>query len=177
MMLRRTRADQVVPVYNQFTRKYGTPAKAAKLSEDRLEELLTPLGLRWRGRQMHQTVQYLHHSYAKHGPTPADDLKDIPGVGDYSNAMLRNRLFDERVAPIDANFVRFFYRLMNRPFLPDDRRKPELIALANAFVRSKHAADLNLAILDLAALVCRPARPFCAECPLIRECATGRDTP
>lgn len=176
MMLRRTRADQVVPVYRHFTATYDTPAKAARLSEARLEELMQPLGLRWRGRQLYQTIQYLRDAYAKRRPAPADDLRDIPGVGEYSSAMLRNRLFAERVAPIDSNFVRFFYRLLGRPFQADDRRKPELIALANDFVQSKHAADLNLAILDLAALVCRPARPACDECPLAKECATAVGT-
>ncbi len=174
MMLRRTRADQVVPVYRDFTKRYGTPARAARLSADDLESLLSPLGLRWRGRQMFRTVQYLRDSYAKRAPVAADDLLRIPGVGDYSNAMLRNRLFGERVAPVDANFVRFFTRLLGRPFRAEDRRRPYLIHLAHDFVQSPRSRELNLAILDLGALVCRPARPACAGCPLREGCVTGR---
>lgn len=174
MMLRRTRADQVRPVYERFTRRFDNPQEAARLSAAAVEKMLTPLGLRWRAREMHKTIHYLKDNYALRQLTSADDLRAIPGVGGYSDAMLRNRLFDERVAPIDVNFIRLFSRLRNLPYDDRGRRDPRINELCNRFVNSKHSKELNLAILDLGALVCRPLKADCGECPLRSHCETGK---
>lgn len=175
MMLRRTRADQVVPVYVRFTERYPNPAATAGVETGTLEALFEPLGLRWRARQMAGTLHYLRHSFAQHEPHPQTDLRAIPGVGDYSEAMLRNRLFDEPRAAVDANVVRIFLRWQGLPPFAEARRDREMWELGNRFVRHERSQDLNLALLDFGSLVCRPVRPRCGECPLTRLCR-GRST-
>ncbi|MEQ9365453.1 MAG: hypothetical protein RIF32_14500, partial [Leptospirales bacterium] len=175
MMLRRTRADQVVPVYLEFCERYETPEAAARATPRTFNRLFHPLGLAWRGRQLRETVQFLSDRYENRAPIPADELQEIPGVGPYCSAMLRNRLFDERVATVDSNVARFICRLLNRPYHAESRRDREVIALANRFVNSPRSRDLNLAILDLSALICKPRAPLCGECPLAGLCETGRD--
>ena len=176
MMLRRTRADQVEPVYREFSRRFASPAQAARASDPTFQKLLRPLGLEWRARQLRDTVQHLTHSFAGRAPAPQDDLLDIPGVGPYANAMLRNRLFGERLAAVDSNVARFVCRLAGEPHHAESRRNPEVLAAADRFVNAKRSWELNLAILDLSALVCKPRRPLCPECPLLKHCATGQAT-
>lgn len=173
MMLRRTRADQVVAVYEEFTRRYQTPAAAARLKKKALEKMLYPLGLHWRGAQLHETIHYLKDNYSHRAIAQSDDLLKIPGVGDYSNAMLRNRLYGEPRAALDANLVRLFQRWQGLPYCSEGRRDRQLIDLADRFLKSKHTRELNLALIDFSALVCRPRTPQCWECPLRKECATG----
>lgn len=175
MMLRRTKAQQVLPVYTRFTERFNTPDEASKLTRNELEELLLPLGLRWRGKQLHSTIAYLKDNHALRTIGAADDLREIPGVGEYSDAMIRSLLFSEKIAAIDTNTVRIFSRIAGIPFRPDDRRDPRLIAAANRLVQSRTPARINLALIDLAALVCKPTRPECASCPLQRICKTGID--
>ena len=174
MMLRRTRADQVAPVYEDFCGRFSTPVDAHRCPPRKLEQILEPLGLKWRSRQMRETFAYLKDTFARRAPGPGDDLEAIPGVGPYSSAMLRNRLFGEAVATVDSNVARFICRLSGREFHAESRRNKEVIALANRFVKSKHSQDLNLAVLDLSALVCKPGRPLCGECPVAKECDYGR---
>ena len=173
-MLRRTRADQVVPVYKKFTSKYITPDDASKLKKSELENILYPLGLHWRAEQLHDTIHYLKDNFSKRDPSEKDNLKNIPGVGDYAEAMLRNRLFNERTATVDSNVVRVFSRWLDVPLKMDARRDKGLIRLANRFVNSKNSKELNLALLDFSALICRPGKPDCVECILAKECETGR---
>ena len=173
-MLRRTRADQVAPVYAEFCNRYASPEDACRATAKSFQRVLAPLGLEWRARQLRDTVHYLRDHYALRAPEPADDLEALPGVGPYSNALLRNRLFGERVAAIDSNVARFICRLTEREYHAESRRNREVIALANDFVNSPRAADLNLAILDLSALVCKPRRPDCPACPLNATCRTGQ---
>jgi A/G-specific adenine glycosylase len=173
MMLRRTRADQVVPVYREFCERFETPAAALELSPAAFRRLLQPLGLTWRSRQLRETLHYLRDTYERRAPAPSDSLEEIPGVGSYSSAMLRNRLFEERIAAIDCNVARFICRLLGWPYHAESRRKRGVIELANRFVNSPHSRDLNLAILDLSALVCKPRTPLCTDCPLQKLCETG----
>lgn len=174
MMLRRTRADQVAPVYVKFCSRYTSPAEACRAPAQSFRRVLAPLGLEWRARQLRETVHYLRDHFSTRAPEPADDLEAIPGVGPYSSAMLRNRLFGERIAAIDSNVARFVCRLTGRDYHAESRRNRQVIALANAFVDAPRAADLNLAILDLSALVCKPRRPNCPACPLTALCHTGQ---
>jgi A/G-specific adenine glycosylase len=174
MMLRRTRADQVVPVYLEFCRRYPTPRDAARAPAQAFAGILQPLGLAWRGRQLRETVQFLSDRFENRPPAPIDALEEIPGVGPYSNAMLRNRLFEERIAAVDSNVARFVCRLLGRAHHAESRRDREIIELANRFVNSPRSPELNLAILDLSALVCKPRTPQCPVCPLRGRCETGR---
>jgi A/G-specific adenine glycosylase len=170
MMLRRTRADQVVPVYREFTQSFQRPEDCARASHQRLKKLLAPLGLQWRANHMLETIDHLRDHYALRAPGQADDLRAIPGVGEYSNAMLRNRLFDEPLPALDSNMARLICRIQGMRFTAESRRNKKVRELAQALVATRRSADLNLAVLDFSALVCRPRSPECNACPLSREC-------
>ncbi len=106
MMLRRTRADQVLSVYRKFLKIGSSPARASRIKKKNLLKMMHPLGLRWRAEQLIKTIDYLKDSFNLRAPESTDDLQKIPGVGSYSDAMLRNRLFGERIAAVDSNVVR-----------------------------------------------------------------------
>ncbi|MBL8019588.1 MAG: hypothetical protein JNM27_08000 [Leptospirales bacterium] len=174
MMLRRTRANQAARVYVQFTQQFETPADSAKVESTVLLKMFEPLGLAWRGRQLLQTLDFLSDSYAKRRPEPSDDLFAIPGVGDYSNAMLRNRLFNERLPALDSNMARLICRIEGWSYSAEARRKRQIIEVAHKLVQIKASRELNLAILDFSALVCKPVHPVCVGCPLASHCSYGR---
>src|SRR5438552_1530936 len=63
MMLRRTQARQVVPVYEEFLRHYPTPQVLATAPEEEVGRLLHPLGLSWRIPAFRQMAQRLMADY------------------------------------------------------------------------------------------------------------------
>lgn len=63
MMLRRTRADQVLPVYKEFTDRYRTAADALADGAT-VREMLRPLGLGWRNEAIFDTLAYLRDNMA-----------------------------------------------------------------------------------------------------------------
>ncbi|MEQ8351220.1 MAG: hypothetical protein RH862_07035 [Leptospiraceae bacterium] len=180
LMLRRTRSDQVAAVYERFVKKYKN-ARAASKDPEGVQETIRSLGLNWRNEQIQETIQYLSHRYGNRRKlSPDEDLKSTPGVGDYCNAMLRSRLFQEPEPAIDSNVARIYCRLLDVEFHPEMRRKAWLKQLARDYmdtaVQSKELNDpfeINLALLDLAALVCKPGIPKCMECPIRNHCKTG----
>ena len=173
MMLRRTKADQVLPVYKIFTEQFKTPSEAASLPASDFKKMMHPLGLSWRSLQMQETINYLKDNYSKRQPEKSDNLKNIPGVGDYANAMLRNKLFNERCAAVDSNVVRFLSRLAGIAYHPENRRKYFIKTAADSLMNSKRSFDLNLAILDYTALVCKIKKPLCLKCSFKELCRYG----
>jgi A/G-specific adenine glycosylase len=63
-------------------------------------------------------------------------------------------------------------RVVTRLFGVGDRRQLE--ELASQLVKAAGTCELNLAVMDLAALVCRARKPRCGECPLAAYCVYAR---
>ncbi len=170
MMLRRTRADQADRVYRSFTQEFETPAASAAAGKARLLKIFKPLGLRWRAEQLIHTIDYLKDQYESRAPAREDDLRKIPGVGEYADALLRNRLYGEKLPALDSNMARLICRIAGLKFSQESRRNRSIKQIAHQLVQTKHSQKLNLAVLDFCALVCKPSRPDCAACTLQKQC-------
>ena len=83
MMLQRTKADQVVSVYEEFFTSFNSPEAVGKCSDSRIERMLKPLGLRWRAKNFKKASQTLLLSFGGKVPDTRKELKTLPGVGDY----------------------------------------------------------------------------------------------
>lgn len=76
---------------------------------------------------------------------------------------------------MDGNVTRLLCRLLA---LREDPRDPgarnRLQGVADRLLPKGHSADFNQAMMELGALVCRPGRPRCPECPLAEHCEALR---
>lgn len=161
--MQRTRADQVVPVYEQFAAKYSEPAVLVREKPEEFARVVRPLGLHWRAPLMLQMARQLEATSG-----PADDMEELlalPGVGPYAAAAYLSMHRDVRAPIVDANVVRLLGRLLGFPFDGETRRKRWLIELVDLLTPQHKFRDYNFAILDLSMTICR-SRPACAECPL-----------
>ncbi|MCB1304674.1 MAG: hypothetical protein KDK37_10360, partial [Leptospiraceae bacterium] len=118
LMLRRTRSDQVQSVYETFTKRYKNPARAHG-DPDGVLDTIASLGLHWRNQQILDSIAFMSHTYGASTPKEQSDLTEIPGVGDYCNAMIRSRLYGDRLAAIDSNVARIYCRITGVPFHPE----------------------------------------------------------
>lgn len=169
MMLRRTRADQVLPVYKEFTDRYQSAADA--LADGAMvREMLRPLGLGWRNETIFDTLVYLRDNMAVRQLSSDVDMIAIPGVGEYTNGMLRSILFGERVPAIDTNVARILCRFDGLPTKGEMRRSPLIKERAAYLVNTDYPAQVNLALIDFGALVCTARNPDCEHCPVRRPC-------
>ena len=67
VMLHRTQAPQVMPVYKQFIARYPDVQTLARATREELHNLLYPLGLRWRIDLVHNMA--LATAFARSGGT------------------------------------------------------------------------------------------------------------
>lgn len=170
VLLQRTRAETVAAYWDTFFRRYPTWQALSSASVADIEETLRPIGL---SKQRAPRLQALAAVLAKRrGRFPSDPgaIAELPGVGQYvANAIM---LFCHGNASplVDVNMARVIERVFGSRRLVDIRYDEYLQTLATEFVRHREAEALNWAILDLAALLCKPRNPGCHSCPLEGLC-------
>jgi A/G-specific adenine glycosylase len=172
VLLQRTRAAQVAPVFNQFARRYPTPDALAKETSKGLLSVIGSLGLHWRAPLLIRTSEIV----AERGVPPESygELVELPGVGPYAAAAFLSLHRGVRVPILDANVVRWLGRVFGFKTDPETRRKPWVLELADQLTPKRAFRDFNYAVLDLSMTVC-VTKPRCHACPLARQlCAFGR---
>lgn len=174
LMLRRTRADQVVAVYEEFLQKFPDLESAAGANDETLHRILKSLGLKWRADTV---IDCLRTAFARYGndlPADREQLQQLPGIGDYVSAAVVCFADNQTVTLIDINVVRVLARLTGREYHAETRREPKMRALATACVDSERPAEYHYALLDFGALVCTARSPRCPVCPLYQSCVFGQ---
>jgi A/G-specific adenine glycosylase len=171
MMLRRTQARQVVPVYEDFVRQYPTPQALASAAEKDVEQRLRPLGLSWRIPAFRQMAQCVVTEYGGKVPRDRAALLSLSGVGEYVAEAVRCFAYNEPVALLDTNTVRVAGRYFGFPVHAESRRRAPVKRAVARLVDPHAPRASNLALLDLAATVCRPKQPLCECCPVAAGCA------
>jgi A/G-specific adenine glycosylase len=173
MMLRRTRAAQVAPVFERFIAAFPTPSALEMASESELGATLRPLGLNWRIRQFHLLAEDICARFAGQVPCDRTALMTLPGVSDYVADAVLSFACGQRRAVLDNPIARVLGRCFGLPTGPEARRNRLVRSAAQDFVGS-NAALHNFALIDLAALVCRPTSPKHDCCPLAKVCLEAK---
>lgn len=169
IMLRRTQAKQVAPVYSRFLAAFPDARSLSVADPDRIRRLLRPLGLRWRAEDMVRLSKALRVFAIRSNEFP-EDLAALPGVGAYVEAAVRCFSEGRAVPIVDTNSARVAARLFSIRSQGEPRRSPAIRAALQRLVNTRRPKDVNWALLDLAAMVCRANVPVCSCCPLEGVC-------
>jgi A/G-specific adenine glycosylase len=170
MMLRRTKADQVRDVYERLLTEYPDITAIVDADGRRLKNILSSLGLKWRIPAFVQVVRETSEKYGGKVPETREELKKLPGVGDYVAGAVLSIAYGKKEWIVDSNIVRLFRRYFGIKTSKEGRRDRHVIEIARMYASCKTPREANLAILDFSALVCKPFRPLCHTCPLREKC-------
>jgi DNA (cytosine-5)-methyltransferase 1 len=171
--LRRTRADQVVPVFRTLSDLAPTP-QAMLDNAAAVIEAMRSLGLRWRAKNMLAIAEELVAKYRGQVPDSVADLLSLPGVGDYVAHAVLVFGHGRKAVIVDTNTERIATRVRRRRV---HRRWQVRLDLQHLASSEGPDAAFNFALLDLGALVCRVTRPLCDSCPVRRQCDTYLQAP
>lgn len=168
ILLQRTKAEQVVSVFNEFRSIFPSAKELATSRITSVRRVIRPLGLIWRaeflkalGKEIVKTGGLISDVY--------DDLLALPGVGPYAASAYLSLHRGIRQPIIDINLVRLYCRLLNRQYDGETRRKRWLFQLADELTPKKQFKQYNYALLDFTREVCKP-KPVCQNCPLTHIC-------
>ena len=141
IMLQQTQVERVVPRWLEWLERWPTAADLAAASAADVIRAWQGMGYNRRGLALHRAAQQIA---AEGWP---DDLTELPGVGPYTAAAVRNFAFGEDVLPLDVNVERIQERTGHR-----------------------FGAAAAQALMDLGATVCLARIPRCDACPLAADC-------
>lgn len=174
LMLHRTQARQVEPIYLRFLERFPALRDLAAADESDVMQVLAPLGLGWRLAKIIPMARLLVDQYDGEVPRDRDALLALPGVGPYVAEAVRVLVFDESGVFVDTNTVRVAGRFFGFPTHAESRRNRTVREAIGRLIDQARPRESNLALLDLAALVCHPRRPRCDRCPVSSRCSYAR---
>jgi A/G-specific adenine glycosylase len=172
IMLQQTTVAAVVPRFERFVSRWpNVEALAAASDEDILAEW-AGLGYYARARNLIACAREI----ARRGtfPRAANELRRLPGIGDYTAAAIAAIAFGEQVAAVDTNVARVLTRyrgVEDRLEHSLHKSRGEIRRLAEEIVPPDRPGDFVQAMMDLGATICRPKQPRCEICPLQSDCA------
>jgi A/G-specific adenine glycosylase len=165
LMLQRTKADQVLNVYNEFTKRYPTILSAKREEKEKLFQVLRPLGLNWRINNIIKLISKLDLEI----PDSYVELIKLPGVGNYVASAFLTFHSDICLPIIDSNVVRLYSRLFGFNFSGELRRKKWFIDFSKEMLPAKKCVLYNYSLLDFPRKICKP-NPLHSKCPLKQVC-------
>lgn len=166
----------LVEAYIEIIGKYPTINDLAEAKVEDVLNLVKPLGLHYRAKELINLAQVIQIEHCGIIPRDIESLLRLPGVGDYTARALLCFGFGEDVPIVDTNVARILHRLFDLPgkLSSNPARKKSLIEMAGRLIPQEGARDFNFAVLDLGALLCISTNPLCGDCPLSSFCVFAR---
>ena len=176
LMLQRTQAEQVEPVYKRFLYQYPNIKSLSRAKLKSIEKYTSTLGLHWRANNFINAAKFIVKNLNGLFPETRKELINIPGVGDYIGGAISAVCFNKADYVIDSNIARVINRYYNLQLTGELRRKKIIIEKAKKLFIVKDQKKFLFAILDFTALICKPLKPLCYQCPIKKSCMYKQKT-
>jgi len=173
-MLQQTQVVTVVPYFNNFIKDIPNTIALAKINEQKLLKYWEGLGYYSRVRNLKKTAKILVKNFKGRLPSTIEELKLLPGIGDYTANAIMAIGFNKPFIPLDGNIERVIKRLLNLKLI-SEVSKENLAIEKKILGTSVRARDYAQALMELGALICRPKNPLCKQCPLIKNCTSFKN--
>lgn len=171
IILQQTRIDQGLDYYNKFVSNYPDVDSLAKASEMDVLKLWQGLGYYSRARNLHATAMQVFNQYQGKFPGNYNGLIQLKGIGDYTAAAIASIAYNEPVAVVDGNVLRFLARFYGITVPVNTGSGKKMIArIANELIDPDHPGDFNQAMMEFGALYCKPRNPDCINCIFNLNC-------
>jgi A/G-specific adenine glycosylase len=168
-MLQQTQVKTVIPYFENFITKIPDLNQLAKVNDRKLMKCWEGLGYYLRARNLKKTAKKVVSDFNGILPNNIDDLKKLPGIGEYTSGAILAISFNKPIIPMDGNvervLKRIFYLKKEKEITKENLNKKKIF-----FGSSERPSDYAQAIMEIGALICKPSNPQCFECPISSNC-------
>ena len=176
IMLQQTRVEAVKPYYDRFLSELPDVAALAAVDEARLLKLWEGLGYYRRARNLQAAARKIMQDYGGVFPSGYDDVRGLPGVGDYTAGAILSIAFGKPFPAVDGNVLRVVSRVTaSREDIDLPKIRKELTAALAEVYPAGRCSEFTQGLMELGATVCLPnGAPLCTECPLAGICLASQ---
>jgi A/G-specific adenine glycosylase len=171
IMLQQTRVAAVLDYYARFLTLFPTVTALAMAEEPAVLAAWSGLGYYRRAKLMHKAAKLVVHEYQGVLPRTAEQLRELPGIGEYTSSAIASIAFGEPAAVVDGNVERVLLRVFPEHEQPATQAK-WIRGRAASLLDPQRPGDFNQSMMELGAMICLPQRPLCLQCPVQPFCAT-----
>ncbi len=168
-MLQQTQVKTVIPYFLNFINKIPNINSLAKVKNETLMKYWEGLGYYSRARNLKNTAVKIVKEYNGRLPSTIEELKALPGIGDYTSRAIIAIALNKKIIPLDGNVERIIKRVFY--LRKEDEISKEYISnKIHFFGTSNRSSDYAQAIMEIGAIVCKPNNPLCKQCPIVKYC-------
>lgn len=173
IILQQTRVLQGLEYYRRFLARWPGVQELAAADEAEVLREWQGLGYYSRARNLHKSAQMIVEKGWLPFPQTFEDLRALPGVGEYTAGAIASFAYNLPYPAMDGNVYRVVARLMDidEPF-DTSAGKKLFHARIEELLDRENPRLFNSAIMEFGALYCTPtlSEETCAECPLRDHC-------
>jgi len=168
-MLQQTPVNRVLPVWEVWMKKWPTPKHLAKAKKSDIIKYWGRLGYPRRALRLHETSKIITTKYRGSIPKTLPELRELPGVGEYTAAAIYSFAYGKRALVLDTNIRRVFARAI-------DGKEYASLTLNNKErtkrekLMPREASLWAAATMELGATICTARSPQCEICPIAQSC-------
>ena len=177
IMLQQTRVEAVRGYYARFLAALPTVEALAACDDDRLRKLWEGLGYYTRVRNLKKAAQALVAQYGGAFPRTWEEIRALPGIGDYTAGAVCSICFGQPEPAVDGNVLRVVSRLTAsaEPVTKPQTKRTVTEALREIYPEGR-CGEFTQALMELGATVCLPnGAPDCNHCPAAALCRSREE--
>lgn len=170
IMLQQTPVQRVLPIYNEWMKRWPNPAALASASPADVITAWGRLGYPRRALRLHECAKVITNELKGQIPDTEVELRKLPGIGEYTAAAMVAFAFGGRSLVLDINIRRLFSRLYRGEEAPSAApTKSERVEYLQ-YIPDKKPHLWAAATMELGALICTAKNPLCGRCPVADQC-------
>ena len=170
ILLQRTKAETISKFYKQFLRCFPNWITLANSELRKIKRVIKPIGLyRQRAKRLKCFAMEMIKRNSKL-PKGRAELESLPFIGQYIANSIELLIYKKPSPLLDVNMARLLERYFGNRRMADIRYDDYLQNLAFSVVKIEKSKEINWAILDYAALICKARKPICEACKLKSKC-------
>ncbi len=169
-MLQQTPVNRVLPVYQEWIKRWPTAAALAAATPAEVITAWGRLGYPRRALRLHECAKVITHELSGKIPEDENELRKLPGIGEYTAAAMAAFAFNKRSLVLDINIRRLFARLFDGVEVPSQSSTKSEKSRYEALIPKKDAHIWAAATMELGAIICTSQSPKCGICPVAHGC-------
>ncbi|MEM5812400.1 MAG: endonuclease III [Candidatus Aenigmatarchaeota archaeon] len=167
VLSQRTRDENTERASRQLFSKYKTPEQLSNAPLKEIESLIKPSGFyKTKALRIRKISSIICEKYNGRVPSDLLELMKLPGVGRKTANCVLVYAYGIPAIPVDTHV----HRVSNRIGLVKTKTPEQTERKLLRIIPRKNWNELNELFVKFGHQVCKPAKPMCWNCPIVKMC-------